>query len=173
MPSTGISSSSSSARSSGAPSAYTDAGPPDSTTAAAWRARTESRSTSCGSSSANTPHSRIRRAISCEYCPPKSSTSTSSRTATPPSPPRRSPPATAVVTDAADSVIRDGYPRGHCGPAVRSHPHRLIALKLLALRQQRRPHHHLGAMEGGDVLVAAGRHRRPQRADQVEGAVVL
>ncbi len=31
-----------------------------------------------GSSSANTPHSRIRRAISCEYCPPKSSTSTSS-----------------------------------------------------------------------------------------------
>ena len=34
---------------------------------------------SLGRSSANTPHSRIRRAISCEYCPPKSRTSTSSR----------------------------------------------------------------------------------------------
>ena len=37
------------------------------------------RGVSCGSSSAKTPHSRIRRAISCEYCPPKSRTSTSSR----------------------------------------------------------------------------------------------
>ena len=34
---------------------------------------------SLGSSSAKTPHSRIRRAISCEYWPPKSRTSTSSR----------------------------------------------------------------------------------------------
>src|SRR3954470_1761109 len=32
----------------------------------------------CGSNSENTPHSRTRLAISCEYCPPKSRTSTSS-----------------------------------------------------------------------------------------------
>ncbi|HEX6752679.1 MAG TPA: hypothetical protein VF093_03730 [Solirubrobacterales bacterium] len=35
-----------------------------------------------GKSSANTPHSRIRLAINCEYCPPKSRTSTSSTACT-------------------------------------------------------------------------------------------
>ena len=42
-------------------------------------APSSSTGTSCGSSSEKTPHSRIRRAISCEYWPPKSSTRTSSR----------------------------------------------------------------------------------------------
>ena len=46
---------------------------------AAGAARIRSRSASCGSSSAKTPHSRMRRAISCEYWPPKSRTRTSSR----------------------------------------------------------------------------------------------
>ena len=75
-------------------------GPPDSTRAAGARSRIRSRAVSCGSSSANTPHSRIRRAISWEYCPPKSRTSTS-------------------------SVIRDGDSRGRRRrAAVRAHAHR-------------------------------------------------
>jgi hypothetical protein len=42
------------------------------------RRRTSSGGTVCGSSSLKTPHSRTRRAMSCEYWPPKSRTSTSS-----------------------------------------------------------------------------------------------
>ena len=53
-------------------------GPPESTSAAGAARGSRSRSVSCGSSSEKTPHSRIRRAISCEYWPPKSSTRTSS-----------------------------------------------------------------------------------------------
>ena len=60
-------SSSSSVRSFGAPSAYTDAGPPDRISALGRRRSMSSSGTWCGSSSANTPHSRTRRAISCEY----------------------------------------------------------------------------------------------------------
>src|ERR687898_1380587 len=174
MPSTGTSSSSSSARSSGAPSAYTEAGPPERTRAAGSRERTASRSTSCGKSPANTPQSRIRRAISCEYWPPKSRTSTSSRNGALPLPSGRSPPADrAVAGPAAASVIRDPPPRRHRGPAVGAHAHGLLALELLALRLQRRRHHHLGAVEGGNVLVAAGRHRGAQSPHEVERAVVL
>src|SRR4029079_18112457 len=148
MPSTGTPSSSSSVRSSGAPSEYTDAGPPDNTRAAGCRSRMRARSVSNGRSSANTPHSRILLAISWEYCPPKSRTSTS-------------------------SVIRDGYPRGNRRPAVGPHANRLLALELLALCLESRGHHHLGTLEVADVLVAAGRHRRAQRPHQVERAVVL
>src|SRR3954449_7694523 len=78
MPSTGIPSSSSSGSSFGAPSAYTDAGPPERISPFGPRARTSSTPTWCGSSSENTPHSRTRRAMSWEYCPPKSRTTTSS-----------------------------------------------------------------------------------------------
>src|SRR5262245_64422553 len=78
MPSTGIPSSSSSGSSRGAPGAYTDAGPPDRISPFGARLRTSPAPTWCGSSSLNTPHSRTRRAISCEYWPPKSRTSTSS-----------------------------------------------------------------------------------------------
>src|SRR3954452_9368911 len=172
MPSTGTPSSKSSRRSSGAPSEYTDAGPPDSTSAAGRRARIRSREVSWGSNSANTPHSRIRRAISWEYCPPKSRTRTSSR-------------ADSAIGGAAGGlvavpamlpgrlVIRYGYSRRHRGAAVRAHAHRLVALQLLALGLQGRGDHHLGALEVANVLVAAGGHRGAQRPDQVEGAVVL
>src|SRR3954451_20055856 len=78
MPSTGMPSSSSSGSSLGAPSAYTDAGPPERISPFGLRRRTSSTPTWCGSSSENTPHSRTRRAMSCEYCPPKSRTTTSS-----------------------------------------------------------------------------------------------
>jgi hypothetical protein len=70
MPITGTPSASSSRSSRGAPSAYTDAGPPDKTIPRGLRLATSSSGTWCGSSSLNTPHSRSLRAISWLYCPP-------------------------------------------------------------------------------------------------------
>src|SRR5712691_4968052 len=60
----------------GAFSAYTDAGPPLRMIAYGLRARTASGEIVCPTSSEYTRHSRTRRAISCEYWPPKSMTST-------------------------------------------------------------------------------------------------
>src|SRR5689334_18001017 len=60
----------------GAPSAYTDAGPPDRMSACGRRARTCCAVIVCGTSSEYTRASRTRRAISCAYCPPRSTTST-------------------------------------------------------------------------------------------------
>src|ERR1700754_4602402 len=118
-----------------------------------------------GNSSANTPHSRIRLAISCEYWPPKSRTSTSSTACA----------SAAGIPSAGTtcSVIRYGNSRGNRGPSIRAHANRLLVLELLALAHQRRRDHHLGPLEGADVLVAAGGHRGFQRPHQVEGAVVL
>src|SRR5437016_1985492 len=76
MPSVGMPSSKMRGSTRGAPSAYTDAGPPLRTTACGLRARTCSAVTSCPTSSEYTRHSRTRRAISCAYCPPRSSTRT-------------------------------------------------------------------------------------------------
>ena len=56
---------------------------------------------------------------------------------------------------AAASVIRDGDPGGDRGAPVRAHADRLLVLELLALAHQRRRDHHLGPLEGADVLVAA------------------
>src|SRR3954447_24830748 len=78
MPMTGIPSSSSSVRSRGGPSAWTEAGPPERISPRGARRLISSMSIVCGSSSLKTPHSRTRRAISWEYWPPKSRTSTSS-----------------------------------------------------------------------------------------------
>src|SRR5438093_12320738 len=60
----------------GTSSAYTDAGPPLRMTAYGLRARTASGEIVWPTSSEYTRHSRTRRAISCEYWPPRSSTST-------------------------------------------------------------------------------------------------
>src|SRR3989442_11520763 len=76
MPSVGIPSSNRRGSTRGASAAYTDAGPPERTRASGRRARTCSGVTVCGTSSEYTRHSRTRRAISCEYCPPRSTTST-------------------------------------------------------------------------------------------------
>src|SRR5712691_4803948 len=76
MPSVGTPSENSSGSIRGAPSAYTDAGPPLKIKACGFRARTWSGVTLCGTSSEYTRHSRTRRAISCEYCPPRSTTRT-------------------------------------------------------------------------------------------------
>src|SRR5262245_7951418 len=102
---------------------------------------------SCGNSSANTPHSLIRRAISCEYWPPKSRTSTSSDAAGAPLPCGRSSSTAAFVAVAEASVIRDGDSHGDGGATVRAHPDGLLALELLALGLERRRDHHLRAVE--------------------------
>src|SRR6266571_2187952 len=60
----------------GASSAYTEAGPPERMSACGWRARTCCAVIVCGTSSEYTRASRTRRAISCAYCPPRSTTST-------------------------------------------------------------------------------------------------
>ncbi len=62
------------ASTSGASSAYTLAGPPDSMIAAGAIACTSAAVTSHGTISEYTPKSRTRRAISCPYWAPKSST---------------------------------------------------------------------------------------------------
>src|ERR671931_1377534 len=157
MPSTGIPSSSSSGSSRGAPGAYTDAGPPDRISPFGARLRTSSTPTWCGSSSLNTPHSRTRRAISCEYWPPKSSTSTSS-CATP-----RSTASASTGWSATRVSICDKRHRS----APRGHPDLLLALELLALGLQRRCDHQLGPVELRDVLVAAGGHRGLQGAHEI------
>src|SRR5919204_2751504 len=76
MPSVGTPSSKIPGSTRGAPSAYTDAGPPLRITACGLRARTWSAVTPWPASSEYTRHSRTRRAISCAYCPPRSRTST-------------------------------------------------------------------------------------------------
>src|SRR5919201_1106513 len=76
MPSVGMPSSNSPGSTRGAPSAYTDAGPPLRISACGLRARTWSAVTPWPTSSEYTRHSRTRRAISCAYCPPRSRTST-------------------------------------------------------------------------------------------------
>src|SRR3954471_15557299 len=157
MPSTGMPSSSSSVRSRGASGAYTDAGPPDRISPRGERRLISSRSTVCGSSSLNTPHSRTRRAISWEYCPPKSSTSTSSeRVAAAPAAGGR-----GVVRASAKWLLPDerrlgeraavrhvvGRGRRRCGSGGRAHADLLRLLELLALGLERRGDHDLRTVE--------------------------
>src|SRR3954468_14328899 len=130
MPSTGTPSSSSRRRNFGAPCAYTDAGPPDSTSPRGRRRSSSSTGMSCGSSSEKTPHSLIRRAISCEYCPPKSSTKTSSTVA------GRSVECAGAGVEAV-LVIQFVDSREYLCASVGAHADVLLALKLLALRLQR------------------------------------
>src|SRR5215213_7907535 len=105
----------------------------------------------CGNSSEKTPHSRIRRAISWEYWPPKSSTSTSSTVA------GRSPGRSAVTAELLLIQLFDR--RQDRGTPVRPHADVLVPLKLLALGLQSGGDHHLGAVERRNVLVSARRHR--------------
>src|SRR5688572_20634826 len=126
---------------------------------------------SWGRSSLNTPSSRIRRAISCEYWPPKSRTRTSSAAAATSGAVASvatisgSAPGTllsgtwtlsvtvgsCVAASAAAErlLIRGENSRFDVGLAVRAHPHVLLLLELLALGLQRRRDHHLGAVELG------------------------
>src|ERR1700739_3192362 len=76
MPSVGMPSSKMRGATGGAPSAYTDAGPPRGMRAYGFRASPASGESVWPTSSEYTRHSRTRRAISCEYWPPRSMTST-------------------------------------------------------------------------------------------------
>src|SRR5947208_7468206 len=60
----------------GAPSSYTEAGPPESTSPTGRFALSSCTGMSNGTISEYTWHSRMRRAISCAYCAPKSRTRT-------------------------------------------------------------------------------------------------
>src|SRR5829696_2203072 len=157
MPRTGIPRSSSWVRSFGAPSAYTEAGPPERISPRGERRRISSMAIVCGSSSLKTPHSRTRRAISCEYWPPKSRTRTSSeRVALAPvagsrgvtrASGKRLLPDERRRGDAA-AVVGDGLRHWRGGGGRRgAHADRLRLLKLLALRLERRGDHDLGAVE--------------------------
>src|SRR5262245_10514786 len=146
MPSTATPSSNTPGSTSGAPSSYTEAGPPDRTTPAGRRAAISDAVRSCGTISEYTWHSRIRRAISCAYCAPRSTTSTG----------------------------RSGAGRsGASGTTLVAHPHVLGGLVRLALGLDRRRDHELRLLELSDRGVPGGGHRRGERAEQVERAVVL
>src|SRR2546423_577979 len=76
MPSVGMPSSKTPGSTCEASSSYTDAGPPLRMSAYGLRARTAAGEIVCPTSSEYTRHSRTRRAISCEYWPPRSRTRT-------------------------------------------------------------------------------------------------
>src|SRR5580693_3128076 len=84
MPSTGTSSCSTCGSHSGASLSYTELGPPDRTMPTGSSARTSSSLAVHGRTAENTCCSRMRRAISCVYCPPKSRTTIPCRVLTMP-----------------------------------------------------------------------------------------
>src|SRR5712691_3913746 len=96
MPSAGMPSSKMLGSMCGASSAYTDAGPPLRMIAYGFRARTASGEIVWPTSSEYTRHSRTRRAISCEYCPPRSMTSTG----------RSSGPGNWTTRDGSAAIVR-------------------------------------------------------------------
>src|SRR5690242_14322147 len=72
MPSTGTPNSSTAGSAGGASASYTEHGPPDRMIPSGFCARTCSMGAVQGSTTENTFCSRMRRAISCVYCEPKS-----------------------------------------------------------------------------------------------------
>src|SRR5918996_3705387 len=129
----------------GAPSSYTEAGPPDRISPAGRRLARSADVTSWGTISEYTCASRTRRAISWAYWAPKSTTR----------------------TGLAGSSIRDP------GTKLVAHPHPLRSLVRLAFGLDGRRDHELRLLELLDRGVAGGGHRRGQGAEQVEGPVVL
>src|SRR5829696_1544850 len=103
MPSVGTPSSKIRGSTCGAPSAYTDAGPPERTSATGFRRRSSSAEAACETSSEYTRASRTRRAISCEYCPPRSTTSTGRSSTSGSAAGRRAATSAPVI----GSVLRD------------------------------------------------------------------
>src|SRR5271170_2896965 len=84
MPSTGTPSCSTFGSHIGASLSYTELGPPDKTIPTGSSARISSSFAVHGKTAENTCCSRIRRAISCVYCPPKSRTTIPCRVLTVP-----------------------------------------------------------------------------------------
>src|SRR5215207_77274 len=158
MPSTGTPASYRAASMDGAWSTCTDAGPPERMIPFGRRASISDSGIVRGTISEYTCASRTRRAISCAYCAPKSTTSTVSKwdgsTAT----------ASRCVPERRYAKVRN---------ASAAHADTLAALEALAFGLQRGGHHDLGLLELLDRLVAGGGHRGAQGAEQVEGPVVL
>src|SRR5437588_2049381 len=125
----------------GAPSTCTDFGPPLKMMPFGFRASISATGMSRGTISEYTCASRTRRAISCAYWAPKSTTRTVSNGSS-----------------------------GTAGDLV-THSHALGPLEGLALGLEGGGDHDLGLLELLDGLVAAGRHRGAQGAEQVETAV--
>src|SRR5215218_1665356 len=157
MPSTGTPASYRAALIDGAWSTWTDAGPPERMIPRGRRASISSKGIVRGTISEYTCASRTRRAISCAYCAPKSTTSTVSNWDASTTPSRCVPGPTYCWSRYASAAHADA----------------LAALEALALGLQRGGHHDLGLLELLDRLVAGGGHRRAQGAEEVEGAVVL
>src|SRR5215208_1904877 len=144
MPSVGTPSRNSSGSTRGAPSAYTDAGPPLRISACGLRARTCSGVTVCGASSEYTRASRTRRAISWEYWPPRSMTRTGRSSGAASGSGRTSAP---IVR----RLLRDRHVvRVRLAESGGGNPHELRLLHLL------------------DRGCAAVSHRLPQASDELE-----
>src|SRR5215207_6547036 len=122
MPNVGTPVVSNSASTWGAPSAYTLDGPPDRMIALGRRAIISATGIVCGTISEYTFASRTRRAISCAYCAPKSTTSTRSCSA-------------AAVTGKGYRGLLDQQ-SGWC-PERQQLDHRRIAVHQSEPRQQR------------------------------------
>src|SRR4051795_11342374 len=130
----------------GAPSTYTDAGPPEKMMPLGSLASISAIGIDRGTISEWTCASRTRRAISCAYCAPKSTT--------------------RIVSNGAGS----GAVTSAASPA---HADALGTLERLPLRLERGGDHHFRLLELLERLVAGGGHRRAQGAAEIEGAVVL
>src|SRR5215471_12194385 len=145
MPSTGTSTSYSAGSIEGASSTWTDAGPPERMMPFGRRASISDSGIVRGTISEYTCASRTRRAISCAYCAPKSTTSTVSN-------------GEASIASASRCV--HGPTSCWSRYASVAHADALAALEALALGLQRGGHHDLGLLELLDRLVAGGGHRR-------------
>src|SRR4051812_4170281 len=148
MPSVGTPSSKRPGSTDGAPSAYTEAGPPERITAMGLRRRISDAAARCETSSEYTRASRTRRAISCEYWPPRSTTRTgwSSAAGTSRFPRTPSSSAPAVIR----RVLRDRH-------VVR------VRLAQPGAGDADEP----GALEGRDRRGAAVPHRLAEAADDL------
>src|SRR3954464_251614 len=154
MPNSGTPDVYSSGSTDGAPSTCTDAGPPERMIAFGFMACISANDIVRGTISEYTCASRTRRAISWAYCAPKSTTSTACS-------------GVDVTTDPNGGI------RQRRGDNSVPHADALRALQAFALGEQCRGHHDLGLLEFLHRFIAAGRHRRAQRAEEIHASVVL
>src|SRR4051812_34138076 len=123
----------------GAPSTYTDAGPPEKMMPLGSLASISATGIDRGTISEWTCALRTRRAISCAYCAPKSTT----------------------------RIVSKGSRSGAVtSPRSPAHADALRPLERLALGLERRSDHHLGLLEFLERLVPGRRHGGAQGAEE-------
>src|SRR5215470_12980840 len=142
MPSTGIPASNSAFGGSGAPSSYTLDGPPESTIPRYPPRSTVSSGSAHERISEYTESSRIRRAINCVYCPPKSM---------------------MAILSGVSTMLGGALPRA---------AELLGLLEDLAFGLDRRRDDQLGLLELTDVAGSHRAHARANGADQVERSIL-